>query len=103
MVRGVRPSSPALRSASYAQVNEGLEAEPRHQQPDLARLAERGQVAHRGPELVRLDVEVLDGAEQVGDDAVHDALHARVALVGVEAGGHGQQGLHLGCAQWFIR
>ena len=70
----------------HAEVEEGFKAEARHQQADFVRLSELGEVTHGGPEFVRLDIEVFDRAEQVGDDAMHDALHPRVTLVVAEAG-----------------
>ena len=62
----------------HAEVEEGFKAEARHKQADFVRLSERGEVTHGGPEFIRLDIEVFDRAEQVGDDAMHDALHPRV-------------------------
>ena len=50
----------------HAQIEERFDAETRHQQSGFVRLTERGDVADRGPEFVGLDIEVLDGAEQVG-------------------------------------
>src|SRR5271166_6213060 len=43
-----------------AKVEERFDAEAGHQQADLARLAQLGQVTHCGPELVRLNVELFD-------------------------------------------
>src|SRR6202048_46475 len=78
-----------------AKVEEGLEAEAGHQQADLVRLPELGQVTHRGPELVRLDIELLDRLEQIRHDAVDDALHALVALVVPKTAYLAQQVLHV--------
>ena len=76
------------------QVEEGLQAKAGHQQSDLVGLAEHGQVAHGRPELVRLHIEILDGAEQVGDHALHDLLQPRIALVVVQAADPVHQCLH---------
>ena len=77
-------------------VEEGLDAEPGDQQPDLVGLAEPGEVAARGPELGRRDVELLDDAAHVGRDPVDDALQSRVPAGLVEPGRAVQQLLDLG-------
>jgi hypothetical protein len=77
-------------------VEEGLDAEARDQQPDLVGLAEPGEVAARGPELARGDVEVLDDAAHLGGDPVDDALQPLVPAGLVEPGGAVQQLLHFG-------
>jgi hypothetical protein len=79
-----------------AQVDEVLDAQPRHEQPELVGLAGLGQVAHRGPELARGDVEVLDDPAGILDDAAHDLLDAGVAGLGREARDLVEQGLRLG-------
>ena len=86
----------------HAQIEERFDAEARHQQPGFVRLTERGDIAHGRPELVGLDVEILDGAEQVGHHPMHDVLQARVARIVGQAADFGQQILHfLGVQQGF--
>jgi hypothetical protein len=77
-----------------AKVEKGFEAEAGHQQADLVPLAELGQVTHRRPELVRLDVELLDRLEQVRHDAVDDALQPSIALVVTETADLSQEVPH---------
>ncbi|MCY1486141.1 hypothetical protein D9M68_197800 [compost metagenome] len=69
------------------QVEEVLDAEAGHQQAGFAAPAQAVQVVHRGPELVVADLQVFDQLRGVLQDAQHDLLHARAALVVAEAGG----------------
>ena len=86
----------------HAQVEEGFDAETRHQQCGFVRLAECGDIAHRGPEFIRLNVEIFDGAEQVGYQPMQDALHPRVAGVIGDTADLGEKVLHvLGVQQGF--
>ena len=80
----------------HAQVEEGLDAEAGDQQAGLVGLAEPGDVGDAGPELVGLDVEVLDGAEHVLRHAADDRLDAGVARGRADAGDAVEQRLHVG-------
>ena len=81
MARGVPAVRPA-RCVGFveADVEQAVEAEAGGDQPGLAARGQAGEPVDAGPELVGLDVEVVDGAEQVADDAGGDLVHARVAV-----------------------
>src|SRR5580692_8326797 len=83
----------------HPHVEEGFKAEARHQQPGLVRLAERCQVAHRRPELVGLNVKLLDRPKQVRHDAMYDALQPSIATVVIQTAHLAEQVLYGLCVQ----
>ncbi len=64
-----------------ADVDQAVEPQARGDQANLAAGAQAGKPIHAGPELVGLDVEVVDRAEQVRHDALRDLPDPFVARV----------------------
>ena len=83
----------------HPHVEEGFKAEARHQEAGLVRLSERCQVAHRRPELVRLDVKLLDRPKQVRHDAMYDALQPSIAIVVIQTAYLAEQVQYRLCVQ----
>ena len=75
----------------HAHVEVPVQAQARRQQAGLATRAELVQVGNASPVFVGSDVQVLDGLEQVGQDAVEDHLGAGVAALLVLPGGQTQE------------
>src|SRR5439155_5974115 len=69
-----------------ADVEQAIEAEARSDEPVLPGLAEAREPVDTGPEFVRADVEIVDGAEQVADDSRDDLLKTRIAARPVRFG-----------------
>ncbi|MNC46339.1 hypothetical protein D3C75_953540 [compost metagenome] len=78
------------------QVEEVLDAQPRHQQPGLATTAQAVEVVDGMPELVLADFQVFDQPCGVLQQALHDALQARAAGIVAKACGLFEELLYLG-------
>ncbi len=73
-----------------------LQAEAGDQQSGFLARAQVVEVAHRLPEFLGRHLQVLDHADAVGEDTVHDGLEARIAGVLLEAAGDFKELLHIG-------
>src|SRR4051812_13254866 len=72
-----------------------VETETGRHERDLARLPSCRELGHGGPELSGLDVEVLDGPEQVGHDPPDHLLRARVTAIRSHSAHAVEETLHL--------
>ncbi|MNP68800.1 hypothetical protein D3C76_1648090 [compost metagenome] len=74
---------------------------PCHQQACFLATAQTVQVIHCLPELIRGDLQVLDDARHIVDDAVGHPLHAQAAQVVVKATDFFEEFLDIGSVSNF--
>ncbi|MPM57036.1 hypothetical protein SDC9_103854 [bioreactor metagenome] len=58
-------------------------------------------VVHASPHLIGRHFQIIDGLEQVTQQAMHDGLQTLVAALGIEIGSGLQQILHFGGVENF--
>ena len=75
----------------HAHVQETVQAQAGGEQTGFATSAQGVQVRNTGPVFVRCDVQIVNGFEQVGQQAVHDLFGAWVAATLVQAAGQTQE------------
>lgn len=86
---------------AQCRVDEVIQTQTRRDQARLTRNAQIVQPGHTRPILVRRDVQVVDGLEQVGHQPVGDFLHARVSVAIVQAAEFPQKFLNIGPVEYL--